>query len=178
MTKVAPAGALVGHIAVPGDKSISHRAVLVGAIGDGETRVRGFGRSAATESTIAAVRALGVEVAEEDVDMLSIAGRGLHGLRAPDAPIDCGNSGTLLRLLAGIVAGQEGRYELTGDESLRRRPVDRVAEPLERMGARIETAGGRPPLVVEGEVKRRFAPEDFSGFRSSLVLGRGILLSD
>ena len=150
MTKVAPAGALVGHIAVPGDKSISHRAVLVGAIGDGETRVRGFGRSAATESTIAAVRALGVDVAEEDVDMLSIAGRGLHGLRAPDAPIDCGNSGTLLRLLAGIAAGQESRYELTGDESLRRRPVDRVAEPLERMGARIETAGGRPPLVVEG----------------------------
>ena len=150
MTKVAPAGALVGHIGVPGDKSISHRAVLVGALCEGETVVRGFGRSADTEATVAAVRALGVDVAEEDVDVLRVAGRGRHGLRSPDAPIDCANAGTLLRLLTGIVAAQDGRYELTGDESLRRRPVDRVAEPLARMGARIETTDGRPPLVVEG----------------------------
>jgi 3-phosphoshikimate 1-carboxyvinyltransferase len=151
MTKVAPAGALVGHIAVPGDKSISHRAVLVGAICEGETLVRGFGRSADTEATIAAVRALGVDVTEEDVDVLRVAGRGTHGLGAPDAPIDCANAGTLLRLLTGIVAAQDGRrYELTGDESLRRRPVNRVAEPLVRMGARIETTEGRPPLLVEG----------------------------
>ena len=151
MTKVAPAGALVGHIAVPGDKSISHRAVLVGAICEGETLVRGFGRSADTEATIAAVRALGVDVIEEDVDVLRVAGRGTHGLGAPDAPIDCANAGTLLRLLTGIVAAQDGRrYELTGDESLRRRPVDRVAEPLVQMGARIETTEGRPPLLVEG----------------------------
>ena len=151
MTKVAPAGALVGHIAVPGDKSISHRAVLVGAICEGETVVRGFGRSADTEATIAAVRALGVDVTEEDVDVLRVAGRGTQGLRVPDAPIDCANAGTLLRLLTGIVAAQDGRrYELTGDESLRRRPVDRVAEPLVQMGARIETTEGRPPLLVEG----------------------------
>jgi len=150
MTKVAPAGVLVGHIAVPGDKSISHRAVLVGAVGEGETLVRGFGRSADTEATIAAVRALGVDVAEEDVDLVRVSGRGTHGLRPPDGPIDCANAGTLLRLLTGIVAAQEGRYELTGDESLRRRPVDRVAEPLARMGARIETTDGRPPLLVEG----------------------------
>jgi 3-phosphoshikimate 1-carboxyvinyltransferase len=150
MTSVEPATALRGHIAVPGDKSISHRAVLVGALTDGETQVRGFGRSADTEATIAAVRSLGAEVAEEDVDALRVTGRGLHGLSPPDGPIDCGNAGTLLRLLAGIVAGQEGRFELTGDESLRRRPVDRVAEPLERMGARVETMDGRPPLVVEG----------------------------
>src|ERR671933_102318 len=150
MTKVAPAGALVGHIGVPGDKSISHRAVLVGALCEGESVVRGFGRSADTEATVAAVRALGVDVAEEDVDVLRVAGRGRHGLRSPDAPIDCANAGTLLRLLTGIVAAQDGRYELTGDESLRRRPVDRVAEPLGRMGARIETTDGRPPLVVEG----------------------------
>ena len=150
MTKVAPAGALVGHIGVPGDKSISHRAVLVGALCEGETLVRGFGRSADTEATVAAVRALGVDVVEEDVDIVRVAGRGTHGLRAPDAPIDCANAGTLLRLLTGIVAAQDGRYELTGDESLRRRPVDRVAEPLGRMGARIETTDGRPPLVVAG----------------------------
>ena len=150
MRRVEPARALVGHIGVPGDKSISHRAVLLGAIGEGETVVRGFGRSADTEATLAAVRALGVEVVEGDVDLVRIEGRGLRGLRPPDRPIDCGNSGTLLRLLAGILAGQEGRFELTGDESLRARPVDRVAEPLARMGARVETQEGLPPLVVEG----------------------------
>ncbi len=150
MRRVEPARALVGHIGVPGDKSISHRAVLLGAIGEGETVVRGFGRSADTEATLAAVRALGVEVVEDDVDLVRIEGRGLRGLRPPDRPIDCGNSGTLLRLLAGILAGQEGRFELTGDESLRARPVDRVAEPLARMGARVETQEGLPPLVVEG----------------------------
>ena len=132
--KVEPASALRGHIAVPGDKSISHRAVLLGAIGDGETAVRGFGRSGDTEATIAAVRALGVTVHEDDVDALRVEGVGLRGLREPDAPIDCGNSGTTLRLLAGILAGQEGRFELTGDESLRRRPVDRIAGPLGRDG--------------------------------------------
>jgi len=139
-----------GHIAVPGDKSISHRAVLLGAIGDGETIVSGFGRSGDTEATIAAVRALGATVHEEDVDTLRVEGAGLRGLRAPDVPIDCGNSGTTLRLLAGILAGQPGRFELTGDESLRRRPVDRIAEPLAQMGATVETTDGTPPLTIEG----------------------------
>jgi 3-phosphoshikimate 1-carboxyvinyltransferase len=147
---VEPASAVVGHIAVPGDKSISHRALLIAAISDGETRITGFGRSADTEATLAAVRALGVDVDEEDVDTLTVRGVGLRGLRAPDQPIDCGNSGTLLRLLAGILAGQEGRFELTGDESLRARPMERVAEPLKRMGARVETTDGRAPLIVEG----------------------------
>jgi 3-phosphoshikimate 1-carboxyvinyltransferase len=148
--RVEPAAALRGHIAVPGDKSISHRAVLLGAIGDGETHVRGFGRSGDTESTIAAVRALGVTVQEDDVDQLRIEGAGLRGLHVPAAPIDCGNSGTTLRLLAGILAGQEGRFVLTGDESLSRRPVDRVAEPLAQMGAQVESADGRPPLAIHG----------------------------
>jgi 3-phosphoshikimate 1-carboxyvinyltransferase len=148
--KVEPAAALRGHIAVPGDKSISHRAVLLGAIGEGATRVRGFGRSGDTESTIDAVRSLGVAVHEDELDQLSIQGAGLRGLREPDAPIDCGNSGTTLRLLAGILAGQEGRFKLVGDESLSRRPVDRVAEPLAHMGARVETSGGRPPLAIQG----------------------------
>jgi 3-phosphoshikimate 1-carboxyvinyltransferase len=148
--KIEPARALVGHIAVPGDKSISHRAALLGAICDEETTISGFGRSADTESTLAAVRALGAEVAEDEVDVVRIGGRGVRGLTAPEEPIDCGNAGTLLRLLPGILVGQEGRFELTGDESLSARPVDRVAEPLGQMGAEVETADGLPPLVVEG----------------------------
>jgi len=147
---VEPAGALVGHIAVPGDKSISHRAVLIGALCEGETRVRGFGRSADTESTIAAVRTLGVQVDEPADDELVVHGAGLRGLRPPGAPIDCGNAGTLMRLLTGILAGQQGRFELTGDESLSARPMDRVAEPLTRMGARVATNNGLPPIVVDG----------------------------
>jgi 3-phosphoshikimate 1-carboxyvinyltransferase len=148
--KVEPAGVLVGHIAVPGDKSISHRAVLIGALCDGDTTVRGFGRAADTESTIAAVRMLGVEVDEVSVDELVVHGVGLRGLRAPEAPIDCGNAGTLIRLLAGILAGQSGRFELTGDDSLRSRPMDRISEPLQRMGAGISTMDGHAPLVIEG----------------------------
>jgi 3-phosphoshikimate 1-carboxyvinyltransferase len=148
--KVEPATALRGHIAVPGDKSVSHRAVLLGAIGEGETLVRGFGRSQDTESTIGAVRALGVTVHEDDVDLVRIEGVGLRGLREPAGPIDCGNSGTTLRLFAGILAGQQGRFELAGDESLSRRPVNRIAEPLAQMGAHVESDQGRPPLVLEG----------------------------
>ena len=147
VTRVEPAGALVGHIAVPGDKSISHRAVLVGALADGETRVVGFGRSADTESTLNAVRALGIQVDELGDDELVVHGAGLRGLHPPEAPIDARNAGTLMRLLTGILAGQQGRFELTGDESLRARPMDRVAEPL---GARIETTNGLPPVVIEG----------------------------
>jgi len=150
VTRVEPAGALVGHIGVPGDKSISHRAVLIGALADGETRVRGFGVSADTASTVAAVRALGVQVDDEDDGDLVVHGVGLRGLQTPSGPIDAGNAGTLLRLLTGILAGQPGRYELTGDESLRTRPMDRVAEPLTRMGAKIATDNGLPPVHIDG----------------------------
>ncbi len=149
--RIEPVPALVGHVAVPGDKSISHRAVLLGAVSEGETRVTGFGRSRDTEATIAAVRALGAEVEEHDVDTLTVRGVGLRGFREPEAPIDCGNSGTLLRLLSGLLAGQDGRrFELVGDESLSARPLERVAEPLRRMRARVETTDGHAPLVVEG----------------------------
>ena len=147
---VAPARSYVGHIGVPGDKSISHRAVLVGAVSEGETIVRRFGRSGDTEATIAAVRQLGVEVVDEDVDAVRVVGAGLRGLRPPDEPIDCCNAGTLVRLLAGLLAGQEGRFVLTGDESLRRRPMERIAEPLRRMGAHVDTTDGALPLVIEG----------------------------
>jgi len=148
--KIEPATSLRGHIAVPGDKSISHRAVLLGAIADGETSVRGFGRSRDTEATITAVRALGAQVHEDDVDVLRIEGGGLRGLHEPGEAIDCGNSGTTMRLLAGILAGQRGRFELTGDDSLRRRPMTRIAEPLAQMGARVETAEGTPPVAIQG----------------------------
>jgi 3-phosphoshikimate 1-carboxyvinyltransferase len=148
--RVEPAASLQGGIAVPGDKSISHRAVLLGAVADGETVIEGFGRSADTESTIAAVRALGAEVGEGG-DAVRITGVGLRGLREPKGPIDCGNAGTLARLVAGILAGQDGqRFELTGDESLSRRPMGRIADPLGLMGATVETTGGCLPLLIEG----------------------------
>jgi 3-phosphoshikimate 1-carboxyvinyltransferase len=148
--RIEPVSAFDGHVAVPGDKSISHRAVLIGALCDGEIRVSGFGRSADTEATVAAVRALGAEVVDEDVDTLRVRGAGLHGLQAPSEAIDCGNAGTLMRLLSGVVAGQQGRTELVGDASLSSRPMERIAEPLRRMGASVETTDGHAPLVVEG----------------------------
>jgi 3-phosphoshikimate 1-carboxyvinyltransferase len=148
--KIEPAAAVAGHIGVPGDKSISHRGVLIGGISEGETRVEGFGRSADTESTVEAVRALGVGVEEEDVDVLVVDGVGLRGLREPDGPIDCGNAGTLSKLLMGILAGQQGEFVLSGDESLRRRPVNPPQDELRAMGARIESDGGLPPVRIEG----------------------------
>jgi 3-phosphoshikimate 1-carboxyvinyltransferase len=150
--RVDPVAALVGHVAVPGDKSISHRAVLIGSLCEDETLVRGFGRSEDTEATIAAVRALGVGVDEEDVDTLLVHGVGLRGLGEPDPsrPLDCGNAGTLMRLLAGVLAGQTGRFELVGDASLSARPMERIAEPLRRLGASVTTTDGHAPLVVEG----------------------------
>jgi 3-phosphoshikimate 1-carboxyvinyltransferase len=148
---VEPVAHLVGHLEVPGDKSISHRAVLIGAICDGETHITGFGRSADTEATIAAVRACGVEVYEHGHDTLRVFGVGLGGLQSPTRPIDCCNAGTLVRLFAGILAGQDGkRFELVGDASLSTRPMGRVAEPLAAMGAAIETDDGRLPFRIQG----------------------------
>jgi 3-phosphoshikimate 1-carboxyvinyltransferase len=146
--KLEPAAALEGHFAVPGDKSVSHRSLLFGAISDGDAVVRGFGRSEDTLSTLGAVRAMGVEV-EDDGDLLTVHGVGLRGLRG--AEIDCGNAGTLARLIVGILAFQDGQtFRLTGDASLSSRPMRRVSDPLARMGARIETTDGRLPLTVTG----------------------------
>jgi len=152
--KIEPARALVGHAVVPGDKSISHRAVLLAAVGDGETEITGFGRSGDTESTLGAIRALGAEVEEPDIDVVRVRGRGLRALASPAGPIDAGNAGTLMRLLAGLLAGQEGHFELVGDESLSRRPMERVAAPLRELGARVETTDGHAPIVVEGGTLR------------------------
>jgi 3-phosphoshikimate 1-carboxyvinyltransferase len=122
---------------------------LLGAIADGESVIDGFGRAADTETAISVVRDLGAEV-EEDGETVRVRGVGLRGLRQPDAPLDFGNAGTVLRLSAGILAGQQGRFELVGDESLSRRPQERIAEPLRQMGARVETTEGHAPVVVEG----------------------------
>jgi 3-phosphoshikimate 1-carboxyvinyltransferase len=146
--RVEPAAAFVGHVAVPGDKSISHRAVLFGALGEGQTHVRGFGRSGDTWATVEAMRSLGVRIDELADDELVVHGVGLRGLRSGSA--DCANAGTLMRLLAGILAGQDGSFELTGDASLSARPMERIAEPLRRMGARIETTDGHAPLRIDG----------------------------
>jgi 3-phosphoshikimate 1-carboxyvinyltransferase len=146
--RVEPAAGLRGHFAVPGDKSVSHRALLLGAISEGETHVRGWGRSQDTESTLGAVRALGAAVDELGDDELVVHGVGLRGLRS--AEIDCGNAGTLARLIVGLLAFQDGTFTLTGDESLSSRPMGRVSEPLARMGARIETTGGKLPLTITG----------------------------
>ena len=148
--RTEPAVAVVGHVRVPGDKSISHRAVLLGALGEGETHVRGFGRSADTEAGVRAMRALGVDIRDLADDELIVTGVGLRGLRAVESPVDCANAGTLIRLLTGILAGQDGRFELTGDESLRGRPMERIAAPLRLMGASVETEEGHAPVVVEG----------------------------
>ncbi len=148
--RVEPIARVDGHVGVPGDKSVSHRALLIGALTEGETRVTRWGRSRDTESTLAVVRALGVRVDEEDVDTLVVHGVGLRGLRAPGSALDCGNAGTLARLVTGILAFQQGRFELVGDESLSRRPMGRVAEPLSLMGASLTGTDGGLPLVVEG----------------------------
>ncbi|MDQ4081675.1 MAG: 3-phosphoshikimate 1-carboxyvinyltransferase [Actinomycetota bacterium] len=147
--RVEPAAAIRGAVALPGDKSISHRALLVSAIADGESELAGLNLSADTLATLEAVRALGAP-AELDAGVVRVRGAGLRGLQPPPSPIDCGNAGTLLRLLAGVLAGQEGRFELVGDASLSRRPLERVAVPLRAMGASVETTDGHAPLTVEG----------------------------
>ena len=148
--KVEPAARIDGHIGVPGDKSVSHRALLIGALTEGETRVSHWGRSGDTESTLGVVRALGARVEEEDVDTLVVYGVGLRGLRPPAEALDCGNAGTLARLLSGILAFQEGRFVLTGDESLSRRPMGRIVVPLAEMGAALTATDGGLPLEIEG----------------------------
>lgn len=136
---------LEGEVRLPGDKSISHRALMLNAVADGGARVRGLSRGADVAATARCLRDLGVEVGGDRV-----VGCGLDGLREPSGPLDCGNSGTTMRLLAGLLAGRPFQVTLTGDESLQRRPMDRVAEPLRLMGALATTA----PLRVGGAVGR------------------------
>jgi 3-phosphoshikimate 1-carboxyvinyltransferase len=148
--RVEPAVALRGAFEVPGVKGICQRGVLFGAVADGVSEVRGFGRAADTESAISVARQLGVEVEDVSEDVVRIHGRGLRGLSAPAEPLDCGNAGTVMRLAAGILAGQEGTFTLVGDESLSSRPQERVAAPLRELGARVETTDGHAPITIAG----------------------------
>ncbi len=159
--RVEPGGPLKGELTAPSDKSISHRIALLGAMAGEPVRVHNYLDAADTRSTLSAVRALGARVEEHAPGELVIHGVGLRGARPPGGPIDVGNAGTLMRLLPGWLAAQEGRsFTLDGDESIRRRPVDRVAEPLRRMGARIEAREGRlPPFTIHGERLRPIAYE-------------------
>jgi 3-phosphoshikimate 1-carboxyvinyltransferase len=147
--RIQPVRHFRGRFRPGGDKSISHRLALFGAMAHGETRLTGFSNGADPASTLACLRALGVE-ADREGDRVQIAGRGIAAWRAPGAELDCGNSGTTLRLLAGALAGRPFRSILTGDASLRQRPVERIAAPLREMGARLESQEGCPPLTVEG----------------------------
>jgi 3-phosphoshikimate 1-carboxyvinyltransferase len=148
---VQAGGRLDGTVRVPGDKSVSHRSVILGSIATGTTRISGFLEGEDALATMNIFRALGVRIDGPAAGDVTVHGVGLRGLRAPSGVLDCGNSGTSMRLLAGLLAPQAFDCELTGDASLRKRPMRRVADPLAAMGARIDTAeGGRPPLRIRG----------------------------
>jgi len=151
---VHPGRSLRGSTRVPGDKSISHRALLLGALADGVSHIEGFLPCRDCLATLSCLRALGIEVHARDSTALTVLGRGLQGLRAPRGPLDCVRSGTTMRLLAGLLAGQPFTCTLSGEGQLLRRPMRRVADPLRRMGAEIESANGCAPLVVHGRPLR------------------------
>ena len=154
---VRPARNIAGQLTLPGDKSISHRYAMLAAIADGTTRLENFSTGADCASTLACLRALGVKW-ERDGSRVTIQGCGPR-LSAPRSPLDCGNSGSTMRMLSGILAGQEFTSELIGDESLSRRPMARVMTPLTAMGAKLEARdGGRPPLRITGG---RLRPIDY-----------------
>ncbi len=148
---VQPGGSLRGALRVPGDKSISHRSIMLGSLAEGVTEVSGFLEGEDSLATLQAFRDMGVQIEGPKQGRVTIHGVGLHGLKAPTEPLDLGNSGTSMRLLAGLMAGQAFDVEMHGDTSLSKRPMKRVTEPLVEMGAKVETTGaGTPPLKVHG----------------------------
>ena len=144
-----PVGTVTGSLNVPGDKSISHRALLLSAVAVGNSSIRGFLNSDDCLATLAALRATGVEINSKGSNV-HVCGVGANGLRPPPAPLDLGNSGTAVRLLAGVLSAQSFDSILTGDESLRQRPMERVAVPLRQMGASIQTQEDAAPLAIQG----------------------------
>lgn len=171
---IQPATSVRGEISVPGDKSISHRSIMLGAIANGVTTVRGFLRGEDNLSTMHAFRAMGVAIAD-DGETIRITGRGLHGLKEPEDVLDCGNSGTTIRLITGLLSGQSFFSVVTGDQYLRKRPMKRVVEPLTRMGARIAGRGGGTlaPLAITGGGLKGIdyrSPVSSAQIKSSLML--------
>ena len=172
---VRPAATVSGRIRVPGDKSISHRYALLAALAEGRTHISNYSPGADCAATLDCLRRLGIEIRRQ-THTIEITGRGFRGFVPSPAPLDAANSGTTMRLLAGVVAAQPFRTTIGGDESLSRRPMRRVIEPLTRMGARIEAVDGRPPLTVHGADLQgiRYQPEVPSAQVKSALLLAGI----
>lgn len=172
---VTPARSIHGRLTVPGDKSISHRYALLAAICDGRSELSNYAPGADCQSTLTCLRTLGIEIVRRD-DTVIIEGRGLFGFRSPEGPLDAGNSGTTMRMLSGILAPQRFTATLIGDESLSRRPMRRVMEPLAMMGARIEAIDGHAPLTIYGQPLRSlaYAPSIPSAQVKSAVLFAGL----
>lgn len=173
VTSSAP---LRGEMTVPGDKSISHRSIMLGSLALGTTVVQGFLHGEDNHSTLRAFRAMGIEISEEENGVIVIAGKGLDGLQEPGDVLDCGNSGTTIRLMSGLLAGQKFFSVVTGDRYLRKRPMKRVVTPLTRMGARIWGRGGGDlaPLAFQGG---ELTPIDYTSPISSAQVKSAILLA-
>ena len=171
-----PGGPLRGRVRVPGDKSVSHRALMLAAIAEGVSTIEGFLEGEDTLATARMLGQLGVRIEAPAPGTRLVHGVGLHGLRAPTAELDCGNAGTGMRLMAGLLAGQGFESRLVGDASLSRRPMRRVVTPLERMGARIETGeGGTPPLTIHAN--NSLQPIEFEADIPSAQVKSAVLLA-
>jgi 3-phosphoshikimate 1-carboxyvinyltransferase len=169
-----PAASLHGDVVVPGDKSVSHRSMMLSAIAEGTSHIRGFLEGEDTRATAAVLAQLGVSIEAPSAGERIVRGVGLHGLRRSDKPLDCGNAGTGMRLLTGLLAGQSFDSTLIGDESLSKRPMRRVTDPLARMGAQVDSQDGLPPLHVRGGRKlhgiRYELPVASAQIKSALLL--------
>jgi 3-phosphoshikimate 1-carboxyvinyltransferase len=148
--RVEPGGHVTGELTVPGDKSISHRALMLGGIAEGETEITGFLAGEDCLATLRSLQALGVRIERPEPQRVRVSGRGMEGLTAAGVPLDMGNAGTAMRLFMGLLAPQAFDSTLIGDESLMRRPMERVAAPLRLMGADLRTRAGRPPVEIHG----------------------------
>lgn len=173
---ISSASRLKGEVILPGDKSISHRAAIFSALAVGSSKISNFGTSADCAATVKCLQKLGVKI-ERDGAGLFVEGVGKNGLRLPDGNLDCENSGTTMRLMAGVLAGQNFTSVLTGDESLQKRPMRRVISPLEEMGAEIESKDGRAPLIIQGRSPLKvinYEPSAASAQLKSCVLLAGL----
>lgn len=175
--QVTPAERVAGSIRVPGDKSVSHRALMLGGLAAGTTTVDGFLDSEDCLATLGALRAMGVDIERPSAHAVRVHGVGLHGLRGVERPLDMGNAGTAMRLFMGLLAGQKFDSTLVGDASLMKRPMERAARPLREMGASIETVDGKPPVRIHGGQRLRgidFAMPVASAQVKSAVLLAGL----